>query len=62
MKKSKHRIGAVLAVALAGAAVGWAAWKRKKEAALPAGSEEELFSTVEQTVSELGKVEVNRDE
>ena len=58
MKKSKHRIGAVLAVALAGAAVGWAAWKRKKQAALPA----ELFSTEEQTVSELDKEEENRDE
>ena len=61
MKKSKHRIEAVLAVALAGAAVGWAAWKRKKQAALPAGSEEELFSTEEQTVSELDKEE-NQDE
>ena len=61
MKKSKHRIGAVLAVALAGAAVGWAAWKRKKQAALPTDSEE-LFSTEEQTVSELDKEEENRDE
>ena len=55
MEKSKHRIGAVLAVALAGAAVGWAAWKRKKQAALPAGSEEQI-------VSELDKEEENQDE
>ena len=62
MEKSKHRIGAVLAVALAGAAVGWAAWKRKKQAALPAGSEEELFSTEEHIVSELDKEEEHQDE
>ena len=55
MKKSKHRIEAVLAVALAGEAVGCAAWKRKKPAALPTSSQEVRFSSEVPPGSGLGK-------